>query len=104
MRCPLFILVVLIFGPVFGRTAEENVLPIALEGAVVRATDHARAENIDLSQHYLHAVELVMGKPGEPVWRITWKPKKNLGEIRVAGGEVFLNLYMDQRIEILYGE
>ena len=82
----------------FLTIAEEPILPIDkvprkptvnLVTALKIAQDYAKAEKMDLSNHYLDSVRLISKDDSlKSHWQVTWRPKQRF----TIGGEIWMSV------------
>ncbi len=81
--------------------------PIRIEQAIEKAKKHIQAHEIDVSAKHISSAKLKKNiKEGSGyVWFITWELDAKFDqELKPAGGQVFVSIYPDSRIEVTYGE
>ncbi|MDQ8209821.1 hypothetical protein QEH52_20040 [Coraliomargarita sp. SDUM461003] len=81
--------------------------PIRIEQAIEKAKKHIQVHEIDVSAKRISSAKLIKNKKEDLgyFWFITWELDAKFDqELKPAGGQVFVSIYPDSRIEVTYGE
>lgn len=82
----------------------KNEPPIPIEQAIEKARDYVKSEKIDVSQKHISSAKFEQGVE-QPFWFIIWELDANRKtEVKTVGGQVFVKVYLDSKIEVTYGE
>ena len=99
----LVLLLIALVGSVYAAEP-KNEPPIKIEEAIERAKDYIKTQKIDVSKRHISSAKFEP-ESHRSFWRITWELDANYNPaIKTLGGQVFVNVYLDRRVEATYGE
>jgi hypothetical protein len=91
----------------FSVSTNASESPIRIEKAIEKARNHIQDHGIDVTAKHISSAKLKQNKKDNLgyFWFITWELNSVLDqELKPAGGQVFVSIYTDSRIEVTYGE
>jgi hypothetical protein len=81
-------------------------LNVGIEEALAIAKTYVKNQHLDISDSYVDSVRLERvptAKKGK-FWQVTYLPKRYAEGLPIAGGQLYVSVYLDRTVEIGYGE
>ena len=94
-------------GSLASATKQMSIPPVQIEEAIKMAREHVKAHEIDVAGRHIGSAQFRNNRNEEEAsyWFITWELDDNIdAEVLTAGGQVFVTVYLDDRIQVTYGE